>query len=154
MTAQQARQKIYKYCAYQERCHQEVEEKLRSFYLPDDQIEEIISHLIQEGFLNEERYARFFVAGKFRLKNWGRLKIRHELEQKNVSRHCIKAGLNEIIEEDYQQCIQKLLSKKAEQLDEVNIFVLRDKLATSVIAKGFEPELVWTLTKKMFPDKR
>ncbi|MFO0505660.1 MAG: regulatory protein RecX, partial [Chryseotalea sp.] len=94
MTIGQAKQKIYRYCAYQERCHQEVKQKLAEFALDSDTIEEIIGHLIAEGFLNEERFARTFASGKFRLKQWGKVRITRELESRNVSAYCIKAGLS------------------------------------------------------------
>ncbi|MCU0382797.1 MAG: RecX family transcriptional regulator [Cyclobacteriaceae bacterium] len=154
MTTTQAKQKLYRYCAYQERCHQEVKIKLEEFKVDPDTAEEIIGHLIKEGFLNEERFARSFASGKFRLKSWGKLKIVRELEQRNVSANCIKEGLKEITEFDYQETISALILKKANLAEEDNIFVMRDKIARYAIAKGFEPDLVWQQVKQLIPDKR
>ncbi|MFN5556738.1 MAG: regulatory protein RecX [Chryseotalea sp.] len=154
MTIGQAKQKIYRYCAYQERCHHEVKQKLAEFALDSDIIEEIIGHLIAEGFLNEERFARTFASGKFRLKQWGKVRITRELESRNVSAYCIKAGLSEITDTDYKTTLHELILKKATQQTENNIFVLRDKVAKYTIAKGYEPEQVWQEIKQLIPDKR
>ena len=152
MTVQEAKIKLYRFCAYQERCHQEVEQKLSEFGIRGDEVYDIIHHLIQEGFLNEERFARVFAIGKFRLKQWGRLKIINELEQRNLSKHCIQAGLSELEEDEYRQKLRELLHKKSSQIDAANIYALRDKLSKYVIQKGFEPELVWRELKSLFPD--
>lgn len=148
LSPKQAKVKLYRYCVYQERCHQEVKQKLSELGLWGDEAEEIVTHLVQEGFLNEERFAKAYASGKFRLKHWGRLKIVRELEQRGLSIHCINAGLNEISESDYRQTILMLLAKKASVADASNLYTLRDKIAKSVIQKGFEPELVWTLLKE------
>lgn len=153
MTVQEAKIKLYRYCAYQERCHQEVEEKLRELGVRGDTADEVIHHLISEGFLNEERFAKNFASGKFRLKHWGRLKIVRELEQRNVSSHCIRAGLREIEGDAYTTTLGELLKKKAENTEAENVFTLRDKVSRFAIQKGFEPELVWALLKKLIPDR-
>lgn len=153
MTVQEAKIKLYRYCAYQERCHQEVEEKLRELGVRGDAADEVIHHLISEGFLNEERFAKNFASGKFRLKHWGRLKIVRELEQRNVSSHCIRAGLREIEDETYAVALSELLKKKADITEAENVFTLRDKVSRFAIQKGFEPELVWTLLKQLIPDR-
>lgn len=153
MTVQEAKIKLYRYCAYQERCHQEVEEKLRELGFRGDPADEVIHHLISEGFLNEERFAKNFASGKFRLKHWGRLKIVRELEQRNVSTHCIRAGLREIDEREYTIALGELLKRKADQTEAANVFTLRDKVSRFAIQKGFEPELVWTLLKQLVPGR-
>jgi regulatory protein len=140
--------KLYRYCAYQERCHKEVKEKLHSLRIWGDAAEEVITHLVEEGFLNEERFAKAFALGKFRLKNWGRIKIVQELEQRQLSKHCIAMGLKEIDEADYRAALQKLISKKTETTEATNIYSLRDKIARYTIQKGFEPDLVWTFLKE------
>jgi regulatory protein len=147
LTPSVARQKIYRYCAYQERSHGEVRDKLYAYGLYRDDVEEILSHLITEGFLNEERFAKAFAGGKFRLMKWGRIKITHELEARGLTPNCIKAGLREIDEEHYLATLSELLSKKSEQSEEKNQFIKRDKLARFAIQKGFEPELVWRVIK-------
>lgn len=141
------RKKIYHYCAYQERSHQEVKTKLYSLELSSDQIDEMISHLITDGYLNEERFAKAFAGGKFRLKNWGRIKITGALEAKGLTRNCIRIGLQEIDEGDYRNTIKSLILKKADQEEEKNIYIRREKLANYIIQKGFEPELVWEIVK-------
>ena len=141
------RKKIHHYCAYQERSHLEVKNKLYSLGLPSYQVDEIISHLIIEGYLNEERFARAFAGGKFRVKSWGRIKIIQALEGKGVTANCIKIGLKEIDEDDYLKTIESLAQKKLDQSDESNPFVKRDLVAKYIIQKGFEPELVWQTVK-------
>jgi regulatory protein len=149
LTASEVRKKIYHYCAYQERSHQEVKNKLDDLELSSPEVEEMISHLITEGYLNEERFAKAFAGGKFRLKNWGRIKIVNALEAKGLTKNCIRIGLREIDETDYRRTIELLVFKKADQTDEKNIYVKREKLAMHVIQKGFEPELVWEIVKEV-----
>lgn len=142
--------KISSWCAYQERCHSEVREKLYGFVLGNDVIEEIIFRLISENFLNEERYAIAYAGGKFRMKKWGRIKIRQELKQKGLTETCIRIGLNEIDDTDYHNTIVGLCNKKLSELKhEKNQFVLRKKTADYVIRKGYEPDLVWQTVNKI-----
>ena len=149
ITPADVRKKIYHYCAYQERSHQEVRNKLYALELSTNEVDEMISHLITEGYLNEERFAKAFAGGKFRLKNWGRIKIIQALEAKGLTRNCIASGLREIEEADYIKTIESLLSKKANQIEEENTFVKREKLANYIIQKGFELELVWSVVKEV-----
>lgn len=144
LTPQQAKQKIEQYCAYQERSHQEVRDKLYGLGLHRNDVEEIITNLITDGFLNEERFAKAFAGGKFRIKKWGRIKISHALESKGVSKNCVRIGLKEIDEVDYIATLRELLKEKScrEQTDS-NIYVHRDRLSRYAIQKGYEPELVW-----------
>lgn len=153
MSIQEVKTKLYRYCAYQERCHQEVEQKLRDLGIYGDAAQEVITHLISENFLNEERFAKIYTASKFRLKHWGRLRIVRELEQRNLSRHCIRAGLTEIKEDEYRVSLRALLEKKASLLDLSNIYTLRDRVSKFAIQKGFEPELVWSELKQLLPDR-
>ena len=149
LSGSDVRKKIYHYCAYQERSHQEVKNKLYELQLSAPDIDELISHLITEGYLNEERFAKAFAGGKFRLKKWGKIKITNALEGKGLTQNCIRIGLREIDDKDYRATIESLLLKKADQADEPNLYVRRDKLATYVIQKGFEPELVWEVVKEI-----
>lgn len=148
----EAQQKIFRYCAYQERSHQEVRNKLYEYGLRTDEVNEILSHLITEGFLNEERFAKAYAGGKFRMKQWGRVKIVHELEAKGLTANCIKAGLNEIDEDRYTDTLRDVLEKKSRLLDEANAFIKRDKVAKHAIQKGFEAELVWKEVKELIKD--
>ena len=140
---EQALQQIKHYCAYQERSHTEVKEKLYSFGLWKDEVETIISQLIEENYLNEERYAKIFAGGKFRMKKWGRVKIKYALKQKKVSEYCIKQGLKEIDEDQYIDTLKELLQQKWESLgSEKNLFIKRKKTADFLAQKGYESDLV------------
>src|ERR1700744_5902304 len=124
LTKEQALPKARQYCAYQERCHSEVKEKLYSLGLYKKEVEELLASLIEENFLNEERFAIVFAGGRFRIKHWGKVKIRHELKQKQVSEYCIKKALQEINTEDYRQTLYKLAEGKSKLLKkEKNIFI-------------------------------
>ena len=148
---EEAKKKALHYCAYQERCHQEVKQKLYSLGLTTQQVDELLIFLLTEGFLKEERYAKAFAGGKFRLKKWGRLRIVRALEEKGLTKNCINIGLKEIDEEDYRQTLSDLLLKKRETMEDSNVYALRDKLSKYAIQKGFEPELVWQVLREVIP---
>ena len=142
MTKEQALQKIKHYCGYQERCHSEVKEKLYSYGLWKKDVETLISQLIEENYLNEERFAELFAGGKFRMKQWGRVKIKYELKQKQISEYCIKKGLKEINEDDYQKTLRKLASAKWKTLkSEKNIFTRKNKTMNYLLQKGYEASM-------------
>lgn len=146
LTPGQALQKIKHYCAYQERSHAEVKEKLYGFGLYKKEVEPIISTLIEENYLNEERFAIAYAGGHFRSKDWGRVKIKYQLKQKQVSEYCIKKALKAIDEEDYQKTLQRLFDQKLKTLkSEKNIFIKKRKLQDHLLQKGFETELVRAL---------
>lgn len=151
ISPEQALQKARHYCAYQERCHQEVKEKLYSFGLYKNQVEPLLSQLIEEDYLNEERFAIQFAGGRFRMKQWGRVKIRYELKQRHVSEYCIKKALKQLEEEDYEKTLEQLARKKWASIkgDGVNGFVKRSKTSDYLMQKGFEPALVQQVLKKM-----
>lgn len=153
-TPQEARHKIEQYCAYQERSHLEVRNKLYGYGLYRNEVDEILSVLITDGFLNEERFAKAFAGGKFRMKKWGRIKITHALEAKGVSKNCIKIGLKEIDTEAYSTALRELLTNKSETIQEANIFATRDKLSKYAMQKGYESELVWSMLREILPDAR
>lgn len=150
-TPQQAKDKIQRFCAYQERSHQEVRNKLYSYGLYRSDVDEILSDLITDGFLNEERFAKAFTGGKFRMKKWGRIKITHALESKGLSANCIRIGLKEIDEEAYVTTLRQLLADKNNALSVDNLFILRDKLSGYAIQKGYEPDLVWREINDLLP---
>lgn len=151
LTPTQAKEKIYSFCAYQERTHQEVKNKLYSYGLYRDDVEELLSHLIVEGFLNEERFAKSYAGGKFRIKEWGRLKIVNALEGKGITSRCIQIALKEIDENDYSETLKGLLEKKIASIESENVFVIRDKAGRYAISRGYEPELVWQMIKILVP---
>lgn len=143
MTREQALQKLKHYCGYQERCHVEVKEKLYSFGLWKKDVELVVSQLIEENYLNEERFAQLFAGGKFRMKQWGRIKIKYELKQRKVSDYCIKKGLKEINEDDYIKALGKLAAAKWRTLKgEKNIFVKKSKTMNYLLQKGYESSLI------------
>jgi len=121
--------------------------------LRSNEVDELIVHLISEGFLNEERFAKAFAGGKFRMKNWGKLKITNALESKGISTYCVKVGLAEVDNKDYLRTLQKILLKKETDLAEQNTYMKRNILARYAIQKGFEPELVWSEVKQIIPDR-
>ncbi|MEJ0031151.1 MAG: regulatory protein RecX [Bacteroidota bacterium] len=141
--------KICRYCAYQERSHHEVKQKLFSYGLHSDEVDQILSKLITEGFVNEERFAKTFAGGKFRMQKWGRIKIENELNALGLSRNCIRSGMKEILDDDYRKTLQHLLKKKNELSSESDLFKKRNKLAQYAIGRGFEPELVWRMIKEI-----
>lgn len=148
--AEKAWQKIKHYCSYQERNHSEVRDKLYSFGLSTPQVEESISKLIEEDYLNEERYAQSFAGGKFRMKQWGKVKIRYELKLKKVSEYCIKKALAQIDEEDYQKTFEQLaLEKRTSLRSEKNIFIKKQKIRNYLLQKGYEYEMVAEYLSKM-----
>jgi regulatory protein len=148
-TPSEALSKIYKYCAYQERSHHEVKKKLFDYGLHSDEVDQILSKLITDGFVNEERFAKAFAGGKFRMKKWGRVKIEKELNALGLSRNCISRGMKEIVDDDYQKTLRQLLEKKNNLLNEANSFVRKDKLAKYAIGRGYEPDLVWRTIKEI-----
>lgn len=146
LTREQALQKAKHYCAYQERCHSEVKEKLYSFGLRKTDVEQLLTQLIDEDYLNEERFAVQFAGGKFRMKQWGRVKIKYELKQKGVSEYCIKKALKEINEEAYLKTLRKLFDEKMKTLrSETNQFIRKQKLQDYLLQKGYEAASVQQL---------
>ena len=152
LTLDQAKQKALRYCAYQERSHQEVKNKLFELGIQSSVVDELLAYLITEGFLNEERFAKVFAGGKFRIKKWGRIKITRTLENKGLTKNCIRIGLKEIEEADYHQTLENLLTSKISNLQESNKFVARDKASKYAIQHGYEPDLVWDMLRKLLPE--
>lgn len=137
-----AKLKAADYCAYQERSQQEVRDKLYDYGLHQDEVEEVLSDLIVEGFINEERFARAYAGGKFRMKGWGKRKIVQGLKQHRISEYCIKKGLQEIDEQDYFNTLLKFAEKKYESVKGKSEYVIRGKVTQFLIGKGFEGALI------------
>ena len=142
-----ALQKLQRYCAFQERCHQEVRQKLYELSVYGDLLEEIVAELISDNFLNEERFARTYARGKFRTRSWGRIRIQQELKQRKVSDYCIRKGMEEIEEEEYLKTLQKVIAKKQAELAGEEQFAARQKTAQYAMRKGFESELIWAILR-------
>lgn len=143
-TVKEATLKLMQYCAYRDRSHKEVEEKLEEMRMIPAAREKIIIQLMQENFLNEERFARSFVRGKFRIKKWGRIKIKNELKKRQISSPLIKLSLLEIEEEAYLSTLNELLEKKKGQIKERNPYKLKQKLGNYLLQKGYESHLVFS----------
>lgn len=142
LTKEQAFQKLKQYCAYQERCHSEVQQKLWDLGVNRSFHDEIISNLIEEDYLNEERFATLFAGGKFRMKSWGRKKIEYALKDKGISSYCIKKGLKEIENDAYQQVLEQLAKKKYESLAGEQYLLRKKKTMDYLLQKGYEPDLI------------
>jgi len=130
------------YCSYQERSHKEVAQKLNKMGLIPQAIERITTSLLQNDFLNEERFAKSFARGKFRINKWGKIKIKQHLHQKGVSKANINIGLQEINEEEYLQTLHDLAKKKSNLLKENNVYKKKQKLIQYLYQKGFETTLI------------
>jgi regulatory protein len=142
LTKEEALQKAKQYCAYQERSHHDVVQKLWDLGVRKAEHDEIISALIEEDYLNEERFAVQYAGGKFRMKDWGRKKIYYGLKEKQVSAYCISKALKSINEEDYRKTLQQLAEKKWESLKGEQHLVRKKKTTDYLLQKGYEPELV------------
>jgi regulatory protein len=151
LTKEQAYQKLRHYCGYQERSHAEVKEKAYSFGFGKADVEELTSKLIEEDCLNEERFAKLFAGGKFRMKQWGRVKINYELKQKRISEYCISKAIKEIDETAYLDTLNKLAKTKWNSVKDpgVNLFVKMSKTRNYLLQKGYEPELVASVLKAL-----
>jgi regulatory protein len=148
LIVKEAKNKAARYCAYQERTQQEVRDKLFKLGLYSEEVENIILELIEDGFINEERYAKAYVRGKFYQNKWGKLKIQYGLKQKGLSNYCIDKGLSEIRDAEYTEMALKLINKKHEELNINDAYIRNNKIAAFLYAKGFEKDFIWKLLKK------
>jgi regulatory protein len=142
LTKEEALQKLRQYCAYQERSHYEVQQKLYQLGIRKSEHDEVISTLIEEDYLNEERFAKAFAGGKFRMKDWGRKKIYYALKEKKVSEYSIKQAMKEIDEVEYAKNLNELVAEKYESLKDEQYLVRKKKTIDFLIQKGYEYELV------------
>ncbi len=147
LTPSQALLKAANYCAYQERCHSEVLEKLSEWGIWGIDAQEILLTLIEQNYLNEERFAIAFAGGKFRVKHWGKVKIKLELKQRDISEYCLNKALNEISDQDYLHTLNEQIDKKWAETKDKNLLSKRAKVARYVIGKGFEQDLIWNILR-------
>jgi regulatory protein len=145
-------ERLKHYCAYQERCHAEVKEKLRKLEVPFYEHDGIVAALIAENFLNEERFAKLFARSKMRQKQWGVQKIKQALKQKQVSDYCIRIALKELEQEEYAGILQKTAERKWLSLQNETPYIQRNKLAQYLLRKGFEADAVWRVVAKLVRD--
>lgn len=148
-TVKEATLKLMQFCAYRDRSQKEVEDKLLEMRMIPAAREEIVMKLMQEGFLNEERFARSFVRGKFRIKKWGRIRIKQELKLKDISAPIIRLAMEEIDDKKYYSTLCDLAEKKLNLLKEPNHFKLRKKLSDHLLRKGYEANLVYEVTSNL-----
>ena len=139
------------YCAYRDRSQKEVEDKLKELRMIPEAREQIIIKLMQDNFLNEERFARSFVRGKFRIKKWGRKKIQQELKMKEMSSPIIKLAMTEIDELEYRSTLFTLAEKKLSLLSEKDFFKRRKRLSDHLLRKGYEASLVFEVVEDLLP---
>ena len=152
LSADQVLDKMAKYCAYQERCVKDVIEKLKSFELTEKDREAILNYLIENRFVNNERFAHAFVRGKINQSGWGVNKIRFHLTQKGLDKDIIEEALRGYDEEAYRQRLLDILKAKAKSVKAENDFEKKSKLAAFAMQKGFEANLVWEILKEDFEE--
>lgn len=150
-TVEEAKRKLENYCAYQERCHKEVEKKLNDMNMIAVSKEVILLHLMEHDFLNEERFAKSFSRGKFRIKKWGKQRITQELKQRNISSYNIKTALKEISDDDYSDTFNKLADKRLLEIKETDKYKKRKKLADYLLYRGWESSLVYEKALELIP---
>ena len=150
-TLTEAKRALEHYCIYQDRCHKEVEEKLAKMRLIPAVIEEVITHLIVENFLNETRFSQSFARGKFRIKKWGKLRIVRELKWRNISSYNIEKGMEEIDPHEYQKTLELLLEKKMAQFGERTLEVREKKTIDYLMRQGFEYNSINDAFAKLLP---
>ncbi|WP_405563802.1 regulatory protein RecX [Polaribacter sp. Asnod6-C07] len=148
-TVDEIKRKLEQYCIYQDRCHKEVEQKMREFSLISEAREMILLSLMQDNFLNEERFAKSFARGKFRIKNWGKQRIVRELKFKDISAYNIKTALKEIDEQEYLNSIYRITENRNEVISEPNQYKRKKKLIDFLMRKGFESELIYKVVNEV-----
>ena len=142
-TVDEIKKKLEYFCVYQDRCHKEVESKMKEFKLIPEARELILLHLLQENFLNEERFAKNFARGKFRIKKWGKNRIVRELKFRDISAYNIKSALKEIEEKEYLKTIFEITEKRNEVISETNQYKRKKKLIDFLLRKGYETDLIF-----------
>ena len=147
-----AKKKLEHYCAYQERCHDEVIQKLRNMALNSDEIDEVVVHLIENNFLNEERFACSFARGKFRIKKWGKIRIVNELKFRTISQYTINQALKEIDEEEYLTTFHSLSELTWNTITEKNKLKKRKKFCDYLLRKGWESNMIYEKVKEFEND--
>jgi regulatory protein len=147
-TVNELKRKLENYCVYQDRCHKEVEQKMREYNLIPEARELILLSLMKDNFLNEERFSKSFARGKFRIKSWGKQRIVRELKFKDISAYNIKTALKEINEEEYIATIYRITENRNSVISESNIYKRKKKLIDFLMRKGFESELIYKVVNE------
>ena len=144
LTVKEIEGKLQYYCSYQDRCHKEVKAKLKSFKISSDELNEIVSNLINDNYLNESRFSKSFVRGKFNIKNWGRVRIINELKLRNISIYNINLGLKEIDDQDYINKLEDIFNKKLSSLSNLNSNLKKKKIISYLLYRGWESNLIYS----------
>ncbi len=142
-TIDKAQLKLQHYCAYQERCHQEVRQKLKDMQMIPEAIDTIIVYLLEHNFLNEERFAKTYVSGKFRIKKWGKYRLTSELKKKDISKHNINLAISQIPNIEYIEVFNALAEKKVISITEKDKWKKKKKLTDYLLYRGWESHLVY-----------
>ena len=144
LTVKEIEGKLQYYCSYQDRCHKEVKAKLKSFKISSDELNEIVSNLIKDNYLNESRFSKSFVRGKFNIKNWGKVRIINELKLRNISIYNINLGLKEIDDQDYINKLEDIFNKKLSSLSNLNSNLKKKKIISYLLYRGWESNLIYS----------
>ena len=140
--------RIQSFCALQDRCQWEVEKKMREWGVEEDIIKNILTDLILEKFIDEQRFSESFCRGKFRMKRWGKVKIKNELKLRKISTSCINKGLDQILDKEYYSVLKELYEKKKNSLKDKNQFIQKGKIIKYLQQKGYENDLIWELINR------
>lgn len=141
---EEIKRKLERYCVYQDRCHKEIENKLKEFTLIEEAKNQIVLHLLEHNFINEERFSKSFARGKFTIKKWGKQRIIRELKLREISAYNIKTALKEIDEGDYLKTVVVIAEKRNRLINESNIYKRKKKLSDFLVRKGYEYDLIFS----------
>ena len=150
-TVDEIKKKLEFFCVYQDRCHKEVENKLKEYRVIPEARDLILLSLLQDNFLNEERFAKSFARGKFRIKKWGKERIVRELKFREISNYNIKTALKEIDENDYIETLYELVHKKNNSITETNVYKRKKKVIDYVRYRGYESNLIYKAVNELIP---
>jgi len=148
-TVDEIKRKLENYCVYQDRCHKEVEQKMWEFRLIPEARELILLSLMKDNFLNEERFAKSYARGKFRIKSWGKQRIVRELKFRDISAYNVKTALKEIEENEYLKTIYRITENRNAVITESNIYKRKKKLIDFLMRKGFENDLIFKVVAEV-----
>lgn len=146
-TVEEAKKKLERYCMYQDRCHQEIDKKLFEMRMITEAKELIILHLIEHNFLNEERFAKSFARGKFRIKKWGKQRIIRELRMRDISEYNLREALKEIDDQEYENTLREITEKKFDTINENNFYKKDKKIKEFLFRKGYETNLIYEVLR-------
>jgi len=150
-TLNEAKKKLEYYCAYQERCHKEVVQKLKDMSMIPEAIDVVVVYLLQHNYLNEERFTKSFVSGKLKIKKWGKRRLTLELKKKNISKINISQALTEIDGNEYIEIFNDLAQKRCKSLNEKNKYKKKKKLIDYLLYRGWESFLVYDKVNELIP---